>query len=328
MTDDLLRWDVLTGAWVAVVARRRAASPSHSAPGELPTITGACPFCPGNESATDATIAADPPEGDWQVRVVRNLYPLVEPGAGRPSIASGFVGEPTRGVHDVLIESPNHDDDLPDFEPELALRVLRMYRDRVAALREVEGIRSVVAFRNRGRRAGSSQPHPHGQLVASEVVGPVQRVRDELARQYHQERGARLLDAVVERELAAGDRVVEEHGPWVAFCPWAPHVPYQTLVAPRRSGATFTGLADEALESLAEILQRTLRRVRHASGGAAYNLVLRLPPVRHVGAPHAFWLIDVMPRRGGAAGFELSTGIDIVTLPPERAAEEIRAAPG
>lgn len=326
--DDLLRWDVLSGGWVAVVARRKGASPLRRTPGELPRVGGRCPFCPGNESDTDETLAADPPEGPWRVRVVRNLYPLVTPAAAREAIASGFVGEPARGAHEVLVESPEHDSDLPDFSPEQAVRVLRMYRDRVAALRGVEGIRSVVVFRNRGRRAGSSQPHPHGQLVASEVVGPAQRARDRAARQHHEERGTRLLDTVIERELEAGERVIEEAGPWVAFCPWAPHTPYQTLVAPRQSGAPFTGLADDALESLADLLQRTLRRVRHASGNAAYNLVLRLPPVHHVGAPHAFWLFDVMPRRGGAAGFELSTGIDIVTLPPERAAEEIRAAPG
>lgn len=327
MSDDLLRWDVLTASWVAVAPRRRGASPSRRRPAELPTVTDRCPFCPGNETDTDVTVAADPTEGPWQVRVVRNLYPLVMPEASRRSLASGFVGEPTRGVHEVLIEAPDHDADLPDLASEQLVRVLRMYRDRVAALGAIEGIRSVAAFRNRGRRAGSSQPHPHGQLVATEVVGPAQRARERAAREHHAERGERLLDAVIEREMGAGERVVEEHGPWVAFCPWAPHTPFQTLIGPRRSGAAFTALADGALESLAEILRRTLLRIRHASGGAAYNLIIRLPPVSHMDAPHAFWMLDVMPRRGGHAGFELSTGIDIVTVLPEDAADRMRAAP-
>lgn len=325
---DRFRWDELTGSWVVVAPSRRGAGASltSEAGAGLPTISGRCPFCPGNESDTEAPIAVFP-EGEadaWRVRVVANKYPLARAGAAAVS-EGAFLSAAAAGAHEVIVESPEHDADFGDFTPEHARDVLRVYRDRVVAVGALEGVRAVSAFRNRGRRAGSSQPHPHGQIIGAPVVGPFETARDRAAHAFWAERGTTLLESVLERELTEGERLVDVRDDFVVLCPWAPHQNHQTWIVPRDARGSFARIDDALLAPLAETLQRTLRALRVVTGGMDYNLSFRLPTVEASSRPYAFWYLDVLPRRGGGAGFEITSGIDVVTVSPERAAADMRA---
>jgi UDPglucose--hexose-1-phosphate uridylyltransferase len=46
------------------------------------------------------------------------------------------------------------------------------------------------------------------------------------------------------------------------------------------------------------------------------------------GAEPFHWHIDIAPRIGIRAGFEMSTGVELNVFPPERAASELREALG
>lgn len=54
----------------------------------------------------------------------------------------------------------------------------------------------------------------------------------------------------------------------------------------------------------------------------SFNLLLVHPPLDTV--PDASWFLDIVPRTGRFAGFELLSGIDIVTVSPELAATILR----
>ena len=49
-------------------------------------------------------------------------------------------------------------------------------------------------------------------------------------------------------------------------------------------------------------------------------------PVAEREAAHAYFAIEIAPRGGGGAGFELSTGLAMSSTPPEVTAARIRAA--
>lgn len=325
--SPVFRRDVLTGAYVALAPGRRMVFPPGPRSGGLPEIRGRCPFCPGHEADTEATIAAIPEEGQWRVRVVRNLYAIADANAcidgARPLSGEAVAA---LGAHEVLVEAREHEGDLGDFTLEQTTDVVRMYRDRTAALERIPGMRQVYVFRNRGRRAGSSQPHPHGQIVATCVPGRDPEDRLAVARAHHAAHGRSLLDDVLERELAAGERVVETTDRFVIVCPFAPLENWHVSIVPRSARGSFSALADDSLAELAGALQRTIRRMSAASGGADYNLVVRLPPVAAREESFAFWYVDVLPRRGGGAGFELSSGMPVVTVMPEEAAAAMRSA--
>jgi len=326
-SDDGYRLDSLSGDWIAVVpGRRKAYRPRRPRPAELPKIEGRCPFCPGHEADTEQTIARFPEHGPWSVRVVANIFPLAEPGA-EIAMPDGGEARAARGAHEVVIEHPDHDVDRPDYDDAHLLAVLQMYRDRVGALSALEGSASVIAFRNRGRRAGSSQPHPHGQIVAGPVAPPRITRRHTIARAHYRATGGTILAAQVAEEQRAGARIIEERRGFVAYVPFAPRQNHHVRIAAATSTGGFGGIGDDTASALASILGRVLWRVRSATSGAPYNLLFESPPVGAEGDPAAFWFVDVLPRRGGHAGFELGSGIEVVTVLPERAAEERRAAP-
>lgn len=302
-----LRCDVLTGEQVAISPGRRGIGAVRV--GGLPEPRGECPFCPGHEAETETTVLAigEP----WEVRVVRNRFPIVLEDPEPPSPNARAA----RGVHEVVIESRDHDADLATYDPEHAVRLLQAMRSRVRALEALPGIASVSLFRNRGRRAGSSQPHPHAQIVALDVVPPEVGKRAAIAA-----RTPRLLDTLIERERAEGARVVVDADGFVTLCPFASHRAWESRIAPSFPCPRFSELEDAQLEILARRLVDLAQRLRRVLGDHDYNVLVRDPPV---GARDGF-VIDVLPRTGGDAGFELQSGIGICVVAPEDAARALR----
>ena len=75
-----LRLNPLTGRWVAVAAER-SLRPGDFAPRRLQVESDParpCPFCPGHEEATPPALETYGANGQWQVRVVPNLYPAFD----------------------------------------------------------------------------------------------------------------------------------------------------------------------------------------------------------------------------------------------------------
>ena len=319
------RHDPMEDCW-RIVAPARAAVPADTTRKGpvLPAPPGPCPFCPGNEAETEEILAEWPTDGEWQVRAIRNRYPAVGPEVVPPMVAGGHA-RPATGVQEVLVEGRAHEGDLPAFDPELRGLVFRAYRDRLRAMEAMDGIRHVSMFRNRGRRAGSSQPHPHGQLMGSTVGGRLQERRWALAKAHARREGRSLLDTVLARELDAGQRIVRETDDFVVLCPFAPQGSYQTWIVPRTLRGSFSELDDGALDQLGALVAETVGRVVEVSGRQAYNLLWRLPPVRAHADPAAFWYVDLLPRGGGPAGVELSTGLSLCSVTPEAAAAALRS---
>ena len=324
MTSPTLRFDRVTESWVSVAPAR--AFTASSLAGTLPTLAGPCPFCPGHEADTERSVYALPSEAGWRVRVVANRFPVTsDVGDGAPPEPDAREA-PAQGIHEVVVETRDHNGDLGDYSLAQCALALRAYRDRVRALEALPWARLVAVFRNRGRRAGSSQPHAHGQIVALAAPAADVERRYAIARAHAERTGRSLLDDLIAEELAQGLRVVETNDHFVALCPFASHRRFELWIVPRAPLASLGALDDALLEPLASLLGRSARRLAHATGGADYNLVVRSAPPRAPADLAARAWIELLPRTGGPAGYELSTGVDIVTLRPEQAAAHLRAA--
>lgn len=295
-----LRLDPFTGAHVIIASARAGIGASR--PGGLPGAGERCPFCPGNEADTERTIwsSGDP----WDVRVVLNRFPLVEEST-------------TGGRHELVIEARSHDQDLVDLSVDALVVVLRVYRDRVRALEALSGVAAVVLFRNRGRRAGSSQPHPHAQLVASPIVPPAARIRDAIAKAE-----PRLLARVLDEERRAGLRIVADADGWVTFCPFASARAHEVRIAPDFACERFASVDDAQLSALAVHFSRALRALRSRMGLTDYNVLLREPAVATRGT---FFTLEILPRTGGDAGFEIGSGVSVCVVSPEETAAALRS---
>src|SRR5687768_9472736 len=95
-----------------LIATARGLRP-RKAEDALPTDTRErvpeCPFCPGNEHLTPPTLLAAPPSGEWQVRIVENLYPVLADSAAQQSLSLGLQQIISAyGRHEVIIDHRQH----------------------------------------------------------------------------------------------------------------------------------------------------------------------------------------------------------------------------
>jgi len=315
-----LRIDRLTGRQV-LFASGRIARPRDFPKGEREVIPpGDCPFCEGHEDQTPKEIWAlregSPDAPGWQIRVVPNKYPISED-------------------HEVIIETPAHQTDLPDLPPAQAERIIKAYQTRLGALAQKGRWPYLALFKNYGWAAGASRVHPHAQLVGLPSVPPLIERELQIAQDFYLERGRCLYCETLERELELKERVIEADEHFLVWSPQAARVPWECWILPRRHRASFLDLGPKETIALAGALQRTLKRIKRVLSGLdldfAYNYSFhiaplfpkegRLPPAVEEGY---HWHIEVLPRLGRLAGLEWGTGLYINPLLPEQAAAKLR----
>jgi UDPglucose--hexose-1-phosphate uridylyltransferase len=329
-----LRFDMATNEWV-IFAPSRSLRPHdlsrQTAGCPEPAPKKECPFCPGNEAFTPGEIyavrdAGGSPPSNWRVRVFPNKFPAlqVEQNPARYHDAEGFPCMGGCGAHEVIVESPQHDLALaqqPAAQIELVLStVQRRCRDLLNDLR----IRSVVAFKNHGLGAGTSLVHPHWQLIATPVVPRALRVQHQEAENYFDRHGACLFCVMRENELRAQARIVAANDRFVAFMPFASHVPFETWIMPRHSQPAFTRASPDDLRLLSELLKTVLLKLYNGLDNPDFNLTIDDVPRGDEDQDYFQWHLRILPRLTTPAGFELGSGMSINAVLPEEAAAFLR----
>lgn len=328
------RRDPTTGTWTIVAVERGArpvGRPSIGLPAPAEAEYDAtCPFCQGNEHATPPEILRLPDgAGQWSVRVVPNKFPALVPDAseGGSDATSLLQVRPARGRHEVIIEGPRHRATAAPPEAGVLRDVLLAARQRYQVMSTDPGLQHVALFKNHGLRAGASLTHPHWQLVASPLVPPALAHELQIAADYRVAHQRTLLDDLIRQELHEGTRVVEATDDFAVLTAFAPQWLGETWIVPRAPGAGIGGLSDAGIEAFAQTLGRTLQRVASAFDRPPLNVVIHSPPLHGAWDDVFRWHTRIQPRLSRRAGYELGSGVAIVTLAPEAAAEALRRQP-
>ena len=131
-----------------------------------------CLFCTGNEHLILLTVVVFLVIGNWEVRVVENLYPVLGDDSTSSNLVFGLQQAiDGYGRHEVIIDHPQHGIAMQDMSEAHLVRLVSMYRDRDRALYAAdERIQYVLVFKNFGPAAGASIPHTHSQVIAIPVV--------------------------------------------------------------------------------------------------------------------------------------------------------------
>lgn len=252
------RLNALTGDWVFVSphrARRPWRGKMESSPTALPlpVYDPGCHLCPGNMRASGAVNPAYTGTYVWA-----NDFPAFLPDDVRTeaSVSPLMRAATQRGECRVICYSPRHDLTLA----QMGISEIRAVVDTWAMqVEELEARwRWVQVFENKGEIMGCSNPHPHGQVWASDFIP--NEVEKEIARQrdWFQAHGSPLLGDYAYQELALGDRVVLQNEHWVTVVPWWAAWPFETLLLPRRSVERVPELSLGERDSLAVILKEQL----------------------------------------------------------------------
>ena len=307
---------------VVFIAPRRGERPSDA---ELAAHGGGCPFCVGNESLTPPTVLRVPaePTAPWRGRIVPNRFPVV----ADPSLPR--VAEPpnigtARGVHDVVIESSAHLTTVAALEPDRWQEIWQLCRMRLAMLADRADLVWSTVFKNSGPLAGASLEHLHSQIVALDFVPPF--LASELA---VMETMADHFSAVIAAARADG-RIVAEVEDVVALVPPAARQPFETWILPVEPDPFFHATTPSRVAALATLTHWFVRRLAALAPGTDYNWWLHQLPhartaVRAATAARWHWHLEIVPRHGQLAGFELGTGCHITTVPPREAARLLRS---
>ncbi|MHB0997133.1 MAG: galactose-1-phosphate uridylyltransferase [Elusimicrobiales bacterium] len=318
-----IRKDPVFGRWV-IIASERGLRPNDF---RADSAAHACPFCPGNEDLTPPVISSLPgPAGGWRLRVVRNKYPaLVSEGATdsrRDGIYDSMDG---MGIHEVIIETPEHERALEQMPVEAVADVVRTYIQRVREIKKDPRIKYVMVFKNHGRNAGATLLHPHSQVIAMPMA-PL-RVMQEIdgAAEYHLERGTCVFCDIVREEAAFRKRVVAENGDFLAVTPYASRFSFETWILPKAHLSHFESMPEDRAPALADVLKTALSKLSATLPDLSYNLIVHTMPVREAEAPHYHWHIEIMPKLTHVAGFEWGTGFYINAVSPEAAADMLNS---
>lgn len=338
MSETEFRTDPITGRVAIIVPGRSARPNDHAAPAPSATQDAGCPFCEGNEAKTPEEVAVDAPTGrapnarGWYIRTIPNRFPTVTSDVSLAEVAVSSPPtehRPAFGYHEVVIETPAHAPSLGYLPREQAVRVARMFRERVRHLSRLPHVGSVTLFENTGPESGGSLWHPHAQLVTVPDLTPTLREELEGAMRYRRDHGGDCaFERVLDAEVSDGRRTVLDADGFVAYAPFASSVPYEVRLMPKRHARSIAEATDEELTGFSDGLGSLLRALLHLLPGASYNYVIRTPLGSSPELERYHWHLDLLPRLVRPDGFDLGSGLSVNTVVPEVAADGLRAALG
>jgi UDPglucose--hexose-1-phosphate uridylyltransferase len=278
-----LRKDPITRSWVIT---------GDDVQEPTPRATG-CPFCADSTQPVQVVATRTESEGrPWSARSVVHPTPLYRI-EGDPSRRADGLYDRMRsiGAHEVLVENARHDRELWDASDGEIEQFLRLAAQRISDLKGDARIKYISIFKNYGTNAGQEFEHPNAQLTATTFVP--RRVLYELraGRDYYKQKERCVFCDIIGQEERQGQRVVELRGDYIALCPYAPRVPYETWILPRvhessfeRSGLSKTG----GIRDLASLLRRTLQRIRTIT--KEFHMVLHTSPnTLHGSSSLGYW---------------------------------------
>ncbi|AXI42516.1 UDP-glucose--hexose-1-phosphate uridylyltransferase [Sulfitobacter sp. SK011] len=253
------RFNPLKGDWVLVSPHRgnrpwqgQAESPT---PKDKPAHDPNCYLCAGNTRAT-GQINPDY-AGPY---VFPNDYPALLTDTPLVDFAADplFQAQNVRGTSRVICFSERHDLTLPELSVPSIRKIVDVWSKQSAELGAQ--FAWVAIFENKGAAMGCSNPHPHGQVWASNFIPNEIRTEDLCQKNFLADHGTNLLLSYAQREARLNERIVVQNPHWIAVVPYWATWPFETLLMPTRHVVRLTDLSEDERDALADILQRLCTR--------------------------------------------------------------------
>jgi UDPglucose--hexose-1-phosphate uridylyltransferase len=327
-----LRKDPIHGRWV-IIATERGRRPSDFVIEQQKPAGGFCPLCEGNEDKTPPEVLAfrnngtRPNSPGWSLRVVPNKFPALRIEGDLDREGEGMYDKMNGvGAHEVVVETPLHEETLATLPVKGVEEVLWAYRERIIDLRGDKRLRYVLVFKNQGVAAGASLEHSHSQLIALPIIP--RRVVEEIegAKNYFQFKDRCVFCDIIRQELQQRSRVIVENSDFLSVAAFASRFPFETWILPKKHHSHFEYMEPFEYKLAAQILSDTLQRINRVLGNPPYNFIIHTSSFSDADKEYYHWHFEIMPKLTKVAGFEWGTGFYINPTPPEEAANYLREA--
>jgi UDPglucose--hexose-1-phosphate uridylyltransferase len=238
------------------------------------------------------------------------------------------------GADEIVVETPEHGRKFEDLSEDQIMTVTAAWTERILDLKRDLRFKYVSISKNYGALAGQEGPHAHSEVTATTFVP--RRILYELraAREWYRKKERCVFCDVVKQEERQGKRMVDTQGDYVALCPYASRVPYETWLIDRKHSYLFeTPRPGSNRRDLAVLLRRVLRRLRQVA--PAYHLVVHTSPnTSHPkGEASSYWKtimgdyhwhIEILPIVETTSKSYSIKEVYYNALMPEQAAERLR----
>ena len=238
-----------------------------------------------------------------------------------------FRAEGARGLSRVICFSPDHGKTMPELSLLQIGGIIDTWAAQVAELGATYA--NVQVFENKGAMMGCSNPHPHGQVWATNYV-PQELSTEDRTQAAWDGPQPMLLD-LAERE-AGGPRVVVETAHWLAIVPYWASWPFEMLLLPRFSVQRLPDLTGEQRADLAVVLKELTARYDNLFRCSfPYSMGWHGAPFTYGAQDH--WQLHAHfypPLLRSASVRKFMVGYEMLAeaqrdLTPEQAAERLRA---
>lgn len=327
-----LRKDPVLGRWVIIATERSLRPDDYKIElEEKKNDLSKCPFEEGNESMTPPEILSyrkpntNKNEPGWWIRVIPNKYPalriegeLDKRGIGMFDMMNGI------GAHEIVIETPNHFEEMSDMQESHIEEIIWAWRDRIIDLKKDKRFKYILIFKNKGSQAGASLQHPHSQIIALPIV-PI-RVFQELdgSKEYYNFKDRCVFCDIIQQEIEQKERLVEENHEFISIVPFAARFPFELWILPKKHTSDFIDVSKSDVVSLSRVFKRSLLRLKKVLNDPPFNLIIHTSPLDKYNLDYYHWHIEIMPRLTKVAGFEWGTGFYINPTKPEDCAKYLK----
>ncbi|MEM7117768.1 MAG: galactose-1-phosphate uridylyltransferase [Chloroflexota bacterium] len=329
------RWHPLREEWVIVAAHRQnrpwggeLAPPARAA---LPSYAPDCYLCPGNQRSSGQQNPLY-----TTTFVFDNDHPCV--GEAAPNKLAQPTGiyrnRPASGIARVICYSPRHDLTLAEVTPQAVENLVVTWQQQYVDLGNRPEINHVLMFENKGAAVGVSNPHPHGQIYATNFVFKTIETEAKASYRHWQETGRMLFQDILAAELADRVRVICENKTAVAFIPYFGRYAYELFVTPKATHPSIATLSDAEASDFASILQQILIKLDNLwQMPFPYVMPLHQAPTDGGDYRHFHFHIEFHPplRKPNLlkylAGPEIGGGNFLSDTVPEEKAAELRGLP-
>ncbi len=326
-----LRKDPILGRWI-IISKERGRRPTDFVVESSVSKGGFCPLCPGNENTTPPEVLAYGRRGSgnanqpgWNLRVVPNKYPALVIEGNLDKEGEGLYDKMNGiGAHEVIVESPYHEEQLIYQPPERLVQTFWAFRDRLLDLARDPRFKYAMIFKNSGRAAGASLEHSHSQLVALPILPRMIVSEIEGSLSYYRYKERCIFCDIIRQEINQDVRVVCQNEGYLAMMPFAPRSPFEMWILPKRHNSSYESMPERDFEGLADIFSESMRRLDKCIPNLPYNFVLHTAPLRSPALEHFHWHLEIRPKLSMIAGFEWGSGFYINSMPPEDAARYLR----
>ncbi len=328
------RYNPLMQEWV-LVSPHRTKRPWQGQletppPDTRPIYDPQCYLCPGNARAGGFTNPAY--ESTF---VFTNdfaaLLPDSPPGGAHSHALLQAVSE--RGTSRVICYSPRHNLGMAQLSITELRAVVDLWAEQYLEIGAMPQIGYVQIFENRGAMMGSSNPHPHGQIWATERVPSIVQREQDSQLEYYAAQSRSLLADYLEVELERGERIVYANADFVVLVPFWAIWPFETMVISRRHVGAVSDLTPAECDGLADLLKNLTARYDSLFNVAfPYTMGLHQRPSDSQDHPEWHFHMHFLPPllrsatvRKFMVGFELMAEAQR-DITPEQAAERLREA--